>query len=343
MSQALFSNNATTTLATAIGPGTTTITVATGTGAEFPSPTGGDWFTVTLWAAGSTTGTPNEIVRCTARTGDTLTVVRGQEGTTPASWSIGDTVANYPTAAWFNNVANGIDLQSQSGNYAVDAGSANAGVASLSPAPASLTAMIGAPVRILKMNQANSGAYTLNLNGFGIKSVTRNGVALTAGQLPASLIYEVVYDGTNFELLSIVAITTNAMLATMAANTVKANLTGGAATPTDVTIPALLTALGFTGQSLTAIGYFRFPNGLIIQWGNATQPTNSGATTVTFPIAFPNGGFTAYATAAASGTAPTAWFGQEVPSTTGCVFRSAQSSGVAAPAGVAFGYFAIGY
>jgi len=102
----LFANNATTTLGSAAGSGATTMTVATGTGNQFPSPAAGQYFSATLWAAGSTTGEPNEIVHVTSRTGDTMTVERGQEGTTAQAWSVGDTFANYPTAAFYNRVSN---------------------------------------------------------------------------------------------------------------------------------------------------------------------------------------------------------------------------------------------
>ncbi len=102
----IFANNATTTLGSAAGSAATTITVATGTGGQFPSPGVGEFFSATLWAAGSTTGEPNEIVYVTGRTGDTMTVVRAQEGTTAQNWAVGDTFANYPTAAFYNRVSN---------------------------------------------------------------------------------------------------------------------------------------------------------------------------------------------------------------------------------------------
>jgi len=202
MSTEQFSNNATTTLGSSASSGTTTITVASGTGSEFPNPTGGQFFSATLWAAGSTTGTPNEIVYCTARSGDTMTVVRGREGTTAQAWAVGDTFANYPTAAWYNGVASITDIQSQFGNSATDSGTANAGVVTLAPVPAGLSSLLLSPIRIFKGGAANTGAYTINVNGLGVHAVTINGAAIPAGKLPASQIFEVVWDGTNFELLS---------------------------------------------------------------------------------------------------------------------------------------------
>lgn len=49
-----------------------------------------------------------------------------------------------------------------------------------------------------------------------------------------------------------------------------------------------LTNLGFTGQSVAQNGYYKLPNGLIIQWGKVVASIPDDYTnTVTFPIAFP--------------------------------------------------------
>lgn len=91
----VFSNNATSLLAVAINAAVTTVTVQTGDAAKFPAPTGGDWFPITVLD-----GLGNmEIMRCTARSGANLTVVRGQEGTTAQSFSIGARVDHRLTAA----------------------------------------------------------------------------------------------------------------------------------------------------------------------------------------------------------------------------------------------------
>jgi len=79
-------NNAAGRLAMNITTTTTAITLQAGNGAAFPTPSGGDWFPMTLYRADASL----EIVRVTARSGDVLTVVRGQEGTAPKSFSLGD-------------------------------------------------------------------------------------------------------------------------------------------------------------------------------------------------------------------------------------------------------------
>jgi hypothetical protein len=97
-----FTNNASTTLAAGITNVATTLTVSTGTGALFPTPSGASVFELTLISQTSST---IEIVKCTARTTDTFTITRAQEGTTAAAFTIGDRVELRVTAAVLNNFA----------------------------------------------------------------------------------------------------------------------------------------------------------------------------------------------------------------------------------------------
>lgn len=90
-----WSNNASGALASSISSSATTIVLASGQGVEFPTPGGGNYFYATL------TDTSNnlEIVKVTARTVDTLTVVRGQDNTTARAYTAGDLLELRPTAA----------------------------------------------------------------------------------------------------------------------------------------------------------------------------------------------------------------------------------------------------
>lgn len=72
-----FTNNATTTVPSALTSVATSLVVATGTGALFPTLGAGDYFKATL----QDTSNNFEIVQVTARTGDTMTIVRAQDGT----------------------------------------------------------------------------------------------------------------------------------------------------------------------------------------------------------------------------------------------------------------------
>jgi parallel beta-helix repeat protein len=84
----LFANNASSTLASGIGAEDETLSLAAGDGALFPSPGTGEYFLLALVDEANQV----EIVKATARSGDDLTVVRGQEGTTPAAYGAGDRV-----------------------------------------------------------------------------------------------------------------------------------------------------------------------------------------------------------------------------------------------------------
>lgn len=84
MADIVFQNNASALLAASINTVETSIQVAAGFGASFPSPTGGQYFYLTLE---DNTGAI-EVVQCTARAADILTVVRGQEGTTGQAFSL---------------------------------------------------------------------------------------------------------------------------------------------------------------------------------------------------------------------------------------------------------------
>ena len=94
----LFANNASTTVAGSITAASTTVNLAAGTGIFFPQPIAGsgNYFCATFYD--QATKTINEIVHVTNITGDTATIVRGQEGTTPRAWTSGDVFANLVTA-----------------------------------------------------------------------------------------------------------------------------------------------------------------------------------------------------------------------------------------------------
>ena len=92
---ALFKNNAFSTLDSGISDVATSIALSSGDGAKFPSPTGTEYFYATL----IDTSNNLEIVKCTSRSTDTLTVVREQEGTTKRAYSAGDRIEMRLTAA----------------------------------------------------------------------------------------------------------------------------------------------------------------------------------------------------------------------------------------------------
>lgn len=193
-------NNAHTTLAGPVASTATSITLAAGTGALFPAPTGSQIFTLTL--SSQLNQSTREIVYCTARSGDVCTVTRGQEGTAPLTFNSGDFVDNDLTAGTLQSFVSQTQLQQQAGNYAADTGTPNNIVASVTPAPVSLSQIIGAPLRILIAN-TNTGNTVFTLNALPATSVLNtDGSQLNPGQICASGVAEIVFNGTNYQLLT---------------------------------------------------------------------------------------------------------------------------------------------
>ena len=95
-------NNAYSTLIAGINSSVTTIGVAIGEGAHFPSASvaSGNYFYATI----IDTSNNLEVVKVTDRTNDTFTVTRGQDGTTARSFSLGDRIELRVTAALLSDL-----------------------------------------------------------------------------------------------------------------------------------------------------------------------------------------------------------------------------------------------
>jgi microcystin-dependent protein len=89
----VFANNAAAQLAATATVSDTVLVLGAGEGARFPSPGAGQSFIATIQE-----GTQFEIVECTSRTGDNLTVVRAREGTAAQTWGVGSSVTMRNTA-----------------------------------------------------------------------------------------------------------------------------------------------------------------------------------------------------------------------------------------------------
>lgn len=200
MGRRKFTNNASTTLAATISSGATSVAVVAGTGSLFPVIGGGsgDTFTATFVKQGS----PGvyEIVLVTATAGDTFTIVRAQEFTAPLGWNAGDFFTLLPTAGDLQQFTQIADLQAQAPNYALDTGSVNAYAVVLTPPL--IAHVVGAPIR-WKASNTSTGPSTFN-DGFGVANlVTPEGVQIGATQIAAGGIYESVWDGTEFQCVTI--------------------------------------------------------------------------------------------------------------------------------------------
>lgn len=120
-------NNAVGYLSTAISASDIGIVLQSGNGALFPSLTAGEYFYATLFSVSGT----YEIIKVTARVGDTLTIIRAQEGTIANSFAGGSRVEMRVTAqSIYDSIADTLNvantwtaLQTFSAGAAITSGS----------------------------------------------------------------------------------------------------------------------------------------------------------------------------------------------------------------------------
>ena len=128
-----------------------------------------------------------------------------------------DPHASAPTTKGFSEVfkikdATGVDHPVAAGQiqgndliYAADSGTANAYVVTLAPALAAYAAGVGL---VMKATNSNTGASTINVNALGAKSIkSPSGAALSADDIVGGGMYTLLYDGTNFQLFTILTTT----------------------------------------------------------------------------------------------------------------------------------------
>lgn len=119
-----FANGGYATLASSITNSDTSITLTTGQGARFPSLSGGDYFYATL----IDTSNNLEIVKCTARSTDVLTVTRAQESTTARAYSAGDRIELRITAQGLSDAAPVQSVAGKTGAVTLEAADIASGV-----------------------------------------------------------------------------------------------------------------------------------------------------------------------------------------------------------------------
>lgn len=94
-------------------------------------------------------------------------------------------------------------LSPTTSNYGEDTGTANNYVITLVPAP---TSYENGVQYIFKATYANTGTSTLNVNSLGAKTIKKNGTDdLLANDIIADQMITVIYDGTNFQMISVTA------------------------------------------------------------------------------------------------------------------------------------------
>jgi hypothetical protein len=121
----------------------------------------------------------------------------------------------------------------------------------------------------------NTGAVTINIDGVGVKSITKNGTtALVAGNIVANSVVLIEYDGTRFQLLNVVI-----------------TATGDVVGPASSTANAIPTFSGTTGKLLQDNTKVKIVSNNITMDGSTSgtltvaAPAVAGTNTVTFPAA----------------------------------------------------------
>lgn len=255
---ALFSNNAASTLALAINSGATTAQLSSGTGALFPTITGTNYFIGTFTDAA--TGAQNEIVKVTGRSGDVITFVRAQEGTSARTWAAGDNFEMFWTAGEAALMLQQGQAQQQAQNYGVNVGSVDTLAVTLSPAPTAYSDLQGAPVRVLINGPNATTTPTLNVNGLGDTAIVFiDGSAIPTGTFSNGYIAEFFYTGTQFQYSGQVR----------RANFVEIQF--GASFPNlDMPMVPYEFATAFQGIDDSSLngGHVFLPGNVLIQWGN---------------------------------------------------------------------------
>lgn len=136
-------------------------------------------------------------------------------------------------------IGNIADLQKSSGIYAIAGGTANALTLTLSPALAAYTA--GVSVKF-KASASNTGAATININGLGAKTIKKMRVGalsdLQADDIVNGSIYELIYDGTNFQLQSSAIANSTLVALQVFTSSTTYNKTGGAVVALAIVIGA---------------------------------------------------------------------------------------------------------
>jgi len=277
----VFANLARSSLAGAMNTTDISLSVQAGGGAQFPSPTTGQQFAMTLTDAA--TGLLKEIVYCTAKVGDTMTVVRGQEGYPALNWAPGDPIANLWTAGQAAAMLQTGQFQSQSPNYAVDVGTTNAYVGSYSPTIS--VPVPGMPLR-LKIANTNSGPSTFDPGSGLANIVLASGASLSGGELKQNFVYEFMWNGAAYELMAPVSSSTPVgVVQAFAGGTVPAGyLFCGGQSLLRASYPDLFAAIGVVYGAVDGT-HFNLPD---LQ-GRTIAGLDSTGTRLNTPYVTPNG------------------------------------------------------
>lgn len=142
--------------------------------------------------------------------------------------------------------------------YAADAGASDTYAVTLAPAPAAYATGM---MLFVKVNTGNTGAATLDVNALGAKTIKKFGTLdLETGDLLAGVIYQFVYDGTNFQLLSQIGEPTGSIKAWPAASAPLGYLLADGSAVSRSTYAALFALISTTYGTGDGATTFNVPN-----------------------------------------------------------------------------------
>lgn len=308
MALELFKNNITTTLAIGINSSATTITVASGTGSNFPALSGGNYFRAVLTSS-AVPGSSYEYLVVTAVSGDNLTVIRGQEGVAAASWNAGDIIYMAATAASDANFAQAADL---SGYAPIASPTFTGNPAGPTPAQFDNTTKLATTAFVQNAlgnlngtyqytNQTASipASYAGNLivlggtsNAITLPSLSSVPNAARFSFISQSSVNTILPAGSDSIFLSTSSQWTNASPFSLKGNDSLTLVSHGGGWQV-MEGSSILPYVSEFFSSIAVNGYQKLPSGLILQWAKLSSINNNTANSaqsqsVTFPIAFPN-------------------------------------------------------
>jgi hypothetical protein len=176
-----------------------------------------------------------------------------RDGQSPATANIplgGNKITGLASGTAATDAATLAQVQSSAAQFFTAGGTADVITGTLSPVIGAYAA--GQTFRFVASG-ANTGAVTLNLNSLGAKSVTKTGTtALASGDIPSGALVEVVYDGTQFQLINVKAGTPSGSITSSGYTQATSRLLGRTTASTgaieEISVGSGLT---FSGGSLT--------------------------------------------------------------------------------------------
>lgn len=128
------------------------------------------------------------------------------------------------------------DLHKMAPIAATAGGTGNALTVTLDPVPASYVAFM---TLLVKASANNTGAATVNVNSLGAKAIKKNGGAddVEADDIVSGGIYLLIYDGTNFQVISGAGAAAGGGIAQVVESTTTTAFSITASIPEDDTIP----------------------------------------------------------------------------------------------------------